>query len=1127
MSSRRPLPIFLVFALSLLFGSGLIAPVAPAQAADPIVVDDFESPLRTGVDGAIAIGFNTFQDPNSNAAIGRAATPPAPALPAAGTPNNVLQIDLNVVSFAGVTHSFENAAVDRWTAQDWSAYEGISFWLYGGNTGIDLFVDVLDNRSSPPLASDDAERWSVAFKDNFSGWQEIKLPFANMTRKEIGNRAPNDGFGLTEVHGWAFGTLGTGGSRTYYIDNVSLYGVAPIRPLTVGFTAIDFRVTEGGAATVTARLNKPASETVTVQYAARSGPARAGRDYTPVAGTLTFPPNVTQQSFSLATFDDNKYQGGRGVLVELSNPTGGAALGIPPVARVTIQDDETYDPTLLDDFETYPYLWSADAKAVLTNPEIAAGAPRALPGQAAYERILEASQKNGNGAYAFGRQFAIGQDWSDAAGLSFWYYGQNSGRDISVKLQNNQNAGAGDPSTWKLAWSDEFNARAGAAPNPNIWSHEVGDGVAIGNPGWGNDELEYYTDSTDNAATDGQGNLAITAKAADGTLQCYYGPCTYTSARLLTKNKFEIAYGRVEARIKAPRGAGLWPAFWMLGTDIDQVNWPQTGEIDIMENVGRLPNQVFGTIHGPGYSGGQSYGKIYDMGKPVADDFHTFAVEWQPNKIVWYVDGIQYHQATPSDAFLQGKQWVYNHPFFMLLNVAVGGNFGGAVGADTTFPQTMLVDYVRLYQAKPQTAEFAAAFRDDFAGWQKITLPLAAFQGDEGTTLDSTSVVGLRFEAPGGLRGPILLDQLRLGCANDVTVSSLADNGAGSLRKALGSVCVGGTIRFAPALAGGTITNLSALTIGKDVTIDGAGAPGLTISGGDAVRVFEISAAAAATIRNLAISHGYGFELAGGILNNGKLTLDHVVVANNRVASSGNDFWKGGGGIYNGDGSALHLIDSTVRANTTDQVDGGGVYGFFNTRLTIERSTIAGNSAGNVGGGLRTLGNVEMLNSTLSGNASAAWHGGAIFHTDGTMHIASSTIVGNTSPGGTAGGIFVGTFTAGSPTLTLINSIVAGNSSYQCQPGPFGSGTVTATSLGHNLAGDGSCFAVASDQIAADALLGPLADNGGPTASHALLPGSPALDTADAAASPPIDQRGVSRPQGAGSDIGAFELAAP
>ncbi len=1119
MFTQRSWFLFVTLCICLFASMGLVGPAAPVVAAAPLIVDDFESPLRSGVEGTVAIGFNTFQDPNSSVAIAISATPPAP-LPGAGTPNSVLQVNLNVVSFAGFAHGFENATANQWVSQDWSAYEGFSFWIYGNNSGTTMFVDVLDNRN-PGSTTDDAERWSVDVIDNFSGWKEVQLPFASMHRKEIGNGAPNDGFGLTEVHGWAFGTITTPSAQTYYIDNASVYGVAPIRPLTVGFSAINYKVTEGSTATVTAKLSKPSSDPVTVQYRTTIGPAIANRDYTPVSGTLTFPPNVTLQSFSVNTIDNGKYQGERGVQVELSSPTGGAALGLPPVARVSILDNEAFDPTLLDDFETYPYFWSAD-DAALSNPEIASGAALALPGQGAFEHILQVDPQRGP-ALEFGRRFPIGQDWNDAGGLSFWYYGQNTGRPVEVKLANNR-----APSTiWQLAWSDEFNTKRGAQPDPRKWGYEVGDGVAIGNPGWGNDELEYYTTSTDNAATDGKGNLAITAKAADGTLSCYYGPCKYTSARLLTKNKFEVAYGKIEARIKVPRGAGLWPAFWMLGTDIDQVNWPQTGEIDIMENVGRVPNQVFGTLHGPGYSGGQSYGRSLDLGKPVADDFHTFTIEWQPNKIIWFVDGIQYHQATPNDPFMQGKQWVFNHPFFMLLNVAVGGNFGGAVGADTVFPQQMLVDYVRLYQPRQRTVEFEATFRDNSSGWRQVSLPFSAFRGPRGTTLDLSAVQGIRFETPVGARGAARIDQVRLTCSSDVTVTSSADSGSGSLRKALGSVCVGGTIHFSPALAGQTITNLSALTIGKNVTIDGVGAAGLVLSGGGTVRGLEVSAAATATIRNLTISNGFGFEIAGGILNNGNLTLDRVIVSNNRVASSGNDFWKGGGGIYNGDSSTLNLIDSIVRGNTTDQVDGGGVYGFFNSKLTIERSTISGNTAGNVGGGMRTLGNVDIINSTLSGNISTAWHGGAIFHTDGVMHIINATIVDNSSPGGTAGAIFVGTFTAGSPTLTLVNSIVTrnSNSTGQCQFGPFGPGLVTFTSLGNNLFGDGSCGTSAGpgDIIDSGALIGPLAANGGPTPTHALLAGSPAINAASAAASPATDQRGIARPQGAGPDIGSYE----
>src|SRR5258706_2182914 len=618
-------PAFSIILILSLFINVLISPFAsmvPALAAGIPVIDDFESGLPTGIDAnGVGIGFITFQDPNSSVAISTTTAPPTP-VPGVADPNHVLKMDLNVVSYAGFVHNFENAAVDTWVSQDWSAYEGISFWLYGNNSGTTMFVDVLDNRN-PGSIKDDAERWSIDLLDNFSGWKEIKIPFASMHRKEIGNGAPNDGFGLTEVHGWALGTITTPAPQSYYVDNAMVYVVAPIRPLTVGFTAIDYKFTEGTTATLTAKLSKPSADPVTVQYATSFGSAIPNRDFAPVSCTLTFPPNTTLQSFTIQTIDNQKYQGERGVLVTLSNPTGGAAIGTPTIARLDILDNESYDPTLLDDFETTPYLWSVDKRATLSSPEIAAGNPLALPNQGAFEYVLQAAQKNGKGTYSFSRTFPIGQDWSDAGGLSFWYYGRNSNKDVVMSLDNNQTA-VGGPANWKLIWGDEFNSKVGTAPTVNVWGQEVGDGTVNGIPGWGNSELEYYTGGTNNVATDGLGNLQITTKKADGSLVCYYGPCEYTSARLLTKNRFEVAYGRVEARIKVPQGSGLWPAFWMLGTDIDQVNLPQTGEVDIMENVGRLPNQVFGTLHGPGYSGGQSYGGSYTLGKPVGNDYHIF-----------------------------------------------------------------------------------------------------------------------------------------------------------------------------------------------------------------------------------------------------------------------------------------------------------------------------------------------------------------------------------------------------------------------------------------------------------------------------------------------------------------------
>ncbi len=247
---------------------------------------------------------------------------------------------------------------------------------------------------------------------------------------------------------------------------------------------------------------------------------------------------------------------------------------------------------------------------------------------------------------------------------------------------------------WKLTFADEFDGAAGAAVNPTKWVAETG------GDGWGNQERQFYTAGTANAALDGNGNLVITARAepASSSRTCWYGSCRYTSARLKTKGLFEQALGRFEARIRIPRGQGLWPAFWMLGNDIDRVGWPKSGEIDIMENIGKEPYAVHGTLHGPGYSGGSAIGGSYTLAAlPFSDDYHIFSVEWAPSEIRWLVDGKEYRRTAFTDV-PTGGTWVFDHPFFMLLNVAVGGGWPGDPDATTTFPQQMLVDYVRVYQ---------------------------------------------------------------------------------------------------------------------------------------------------------------------------------------------------------------------------------------------------------------------------------------------------------------------------------------------------------------------------------------------------------------------------------------------
>jgi beta-glucanase (GH16 family) len=234
-----------------------------------------------------------------------------------------------------------------------------------------------------------------------------------------------------------------------------------------------------------------------------------------------------------------------------------------------------------------------------------------------------------------------------------------------------------------ILWQQEFDGPAGAAPDGSVWGYDLGAG------GWGNNELQTYTDSRANSALDGQGNLVITARRE--------GDGSYTSARLQSNDKVEIQYGRVEARIQIPRGQGIWPAFWMLGADMPGVPWPQAGEIDVMENVGYEPHLVHGTVHGPGYSGGSGITGtfMHPQGWSFADTFHTFAVDWSPGSIRWLVDGTVYHQVTRDS--VGGNEWVFDKPYFLILNVAVGGNWPGYPDASTVMPQEMKVDYVRVY----------------------------------------------------------------------------------------------------------------------------------------------------------------------------------------------------------------------------------------------------------------------------------------------------------------------------------------------------------------------------------------------------------------------------------------------
>jgi beta-glucanase (GH16 family) len=246
-------------------------------------------------------------------------------------------------------------------------------------------------------------------------------------------------------------------------------------------------------------------------------------------------------------------------------------------------------------------------------------------------------------------------------------------------------------SGYSLVWSDEFSSANGSAPDSTKWTY------VVGGSGWGNHELQSYTSRPQNVQIQ-KGNLVITAlrenyTGADGIAR------NYTSARLKTQNLFTQAYGRFEARIKIPKGQGIWPAFWMLGNDINQNGWPKCGEIDIMENIGREPGIIHGSLHGPSSTAPTSdltATVSLPTGQNYSDDFHIYAIEWEPGSVRFYVDSNNYATFTRSQ-WPAGGQWVFDHPFFILLNVAVGGVWPGTPDATTQSPQQMLVDYVRVY----------------------------------------------------------------------------------------------------------------------------------------------------------------------------------------------------------------------------------------------------------------------------------------------------------------------------------------------------------------------------------------------------------------------------------------------
>jgi beta-glucanase (GH16 family) len=693
----------------------------------PQMLDDFEiDELFVGTDGASNdIGYLTWGDAPGNVELSLFQAKRG------GQESGALNINFDIAAWGGFTHVFNDG--ENWIDMDWRGYNAISFAFLGNNTGGTMQIEIFDNRD-PELAGDSAERWFYRFKDDAYGWRLIEIPFIDFQRRGDWQPAgaPDDGFGLDAVTGYAFSLPAGIGSAFAVIDEVQLV------------------VLQGIAAPETALAEEPIAEAAPEPFELPEVPLNEA-----LLAAIPY-----AEPLLVAGYENG---------LQYVSQADGAAIGF------VAWGDST-------------------ANAIIGISQIMPYTALAIPGASAPNQILRVDYNIGAWG-GFTHAFSDGSawqslDWTGHNALQFWLYGNNTGHVVQVEIFDNRlmdsqadtaerfyyhllddyagwrrftipfaffqrradwqpggapddgfnldaiwgyafgfPAGVGaqtayldelmvvvvedptqvqittddtvteieidesigwDTREWELLWSDEFEADAGAPISSESWTCE------LGGHGWGNNELEYYTDRIENVAHDGAGNLVISAReeTLDGS-SCHYGECLYTSARCITQDKVEFTYGRVEARIDIPNGQGIWPAFWMLGANFPEIGWPLSGEIDILENIGEK-NIVYGALHGPGYSGVDNIGHVYRADVNFDEGFHVYAIDWDPYVIRWYVDGELVNSTSVND--LDGAQWVYDHDFFLLMNVAVGGYWPGNPDDSTAFPQEMIIDYLRVYQ---------------------------------------------------------------------------------------------------------------------------------------------------------------------------------------------------------------------------------------------------------------------------------------------------------------------------------------------------------------------------------------------------------------------------------------------
>ncbi len=692
---------------------------------EPLIINDFEvDELFTGFDAeGNGIGFVTWGDVAASGGLRLV------DIVRNSSDSTVLAVDYDVASFGGFSNVFTDE--ESWTPQNWTEYNTIEFWVFGSNTGEEIQFEIFDNLN-PDANGDSAERWFYRFADDTLGWKQISIPFVDFQRRSDWqpSAALDDGFNLDAVSGYAFGMPTGTGTEVLLIDDMRLVvseGVG--MPEGVAGVPAEPEVAEP-------EIDLPEVVLPIVE---------PNPDF---LGEMDFAEPIMLSDFEQGL----PYVLGGGTAigyVPWGDTTANTVLGITQVAPATalalpeqsefnqvfriaydisayggfnhgFTDGETFAPQDWTNHNAFQFWLYGNNTGQAIQVEIFDNLNPDVEGDTA-ERYFYLLADNYEGWQQFTIPFAFfqrrtdfqpGGALDDGFGLNEvngYAIGFPAGTGAQVAyIDQVQVVVAEDPSNvqidgeippvtsieiddsitwdsreWELLWSDEFDADAGTAINDEYWTCETGQ------TGWGNNELQNYTTSIDNAAHDGEGNLIITAIQENEN--------SYTSARCITEDKVEFTYGRVEARINIPDGQGIWPAFWMLGANFREVGWPVSGEIDILENIGREPNTIHGTVHGPGYSGSNGLGNSFRADDPWTDDFHVYAIDWDPYIIRWYVDGELY--GTVSVNALQDNQtWVYDHDFFLLINVAVGGNWPGYPDETTEFPQEMLIDYIRVYQ---------------------------------------------------------------------------------------------------------------------------------------------------------------------------------------------------------------------------------------------------------------------------------------------------------------------------------------------------------------------------------------------------------------------------------------------